>query len=170
MKLHLQRITSNMTMTLEELQTVVCQVEACMNSRPLIPLKHNDDNVSEDVLTPAHFLIGCSLATLPDQSLGERRPMSLLRGWELCQNIIHHFWKRWSTEYLTSLNKYTKWHNNSRNLAVGDVVVLRDEILFPTSWPLARVIEVHPGKDNLVRVATIKTVKGIYKRLIRNWL
>ena len=124
MKLHLRRITSNMTMTFEELQTLVCQVEACMNSRPLIPLKHNNDNVSEDVLTRAHFLIGCSLATLPDQSLGERRPLSLLCRWELCQNIIYHFWKRWSTEYLTSLDKNTRWHNNSRTLVVGDVVVL----------------------------------------------
>ena len=33
-----------------------------------------------------------------------------------------------------------------------------------TKWPLAKVIEVHPGTDGLVRVATVKTASGIYKR------
>ena len=27
----------------------------------------------------------------------------------------------------------------------------------PSRWPLGRVIEVHPGKDGLIRVATVKT-------------
>ena len=34
----------------------------------------------------------------------------------------------------------------------------------PTKWPLAKIIEVHPGKDGKVRVVTVKTAKGIYKR------
>ncbi len=51
-----------------------------------------------------------------------------------------------------------------RNVVVGDIVILKDETLFPTKWPLARVIDVHPGRDNLVRVVTIKTEKGIYRR------
>ena len=33
-----------------------------------------------------------------------------------------------------------------------------------TRWPLAKVIQVHPGKDGLVHVATVKTTTGIYKR------
>ena len=36
--------------------------------------------------------------------------------------------------------------------------------LIPTKWPLARVIDVHPGKDQVVRVVSIKTEQGIYKR------
>ena len=38
----------------------------------------------------------------------------------------------------------------------------------PTRWPLARVIEVHPGQDGKVRVVTIKTAKGLYTRLVVN--
>ncbi len=33
-----------------------------------------------------------------------------------------------------------------------------------TMWPLARVVQVHPGKDKLVRVATVQTAKDTYKR------
>ena len=119
-----------------------------------------------DALTPAHFLVGRSLVTLPDHPNDIARPINLVRWWQLCQNIVHHFWKRWSKEYVTSLMKYTKDTNRSRNIAIGDIVVLRDDVLFPTSWPLARVINIHPGKDNLVRVATVKTTEGIYKRPI----
>ena len=34
----------------------------------------------------------------------------------------------------------------------------------PTRWPLATVIEVHPGQDGKVRVVTIKTAKRVYTR------
>ena len=90
--------------------------------------------------------------------------MSLLKRWDLCQNLVRHFWKRWSAEYLTHLNKYAKWLNPTRNLKVGDLVILREDNLVPTKWPLARVSEVHCGRDGLVRVATVDTATGTYKR------
>ena len=52
----------------------------------------------------------------------------------------------------------------TRNLQVGDLVVLHEDTPIATKWPLARVIAIHPGKDNLVRVATIKTAAGTYTR------
>ena len=100
---------------------------------------------------------------LPDPSLSYRS-VSLLRRWHLCQNLVCHFWQRWSGEYLVALNRYNKWHHPTRNVAVGDVVVLREDGTIPTNWPLARVIQIHPGKDDLVRVVTVKTANGIYKR------
>ena len=165
MKLHLRRITGQVRLTFEELQTVLCQIEACLNSRPLIQVNPTDCDVI-DVLTPAHFLVGQSLVTLPDHPNDIDRPINLVCQWQSCQNIVHHFWKRWSKEYVSSLMKYIKDTNRSRNINIGDIVVLRDDVLFPISWPLARVIKVHLGKDNLVRVATVKTAKGIYKRHI----
>ena len=45
---------------------------------------------------------------------------------------------------------YNKWHHSTKNLAVGDVVILKEDGTIPTRWPLARVTEVHTGKDNLV--------------------
>ena len=88
-------------------------------------------------------MIGRPLTALPDH-LHQEQPITLLRRWQLCQNVINHFWKKWSTEYIT------KWFHRSRNVSVGDVIILHDETLLPTNWLLARVIKVHPGKDNLV--------------------
>ena len=62
------------------------------------------------------------------------------------------------------MNKFTKWYHPQRNVSVGDVVILREDNLIPTKWPLARVVQVYPGRDDLVRVVSVKTAQGIYKR------
>ena len=51
-----------------------------------------------------------------------------------------------------------------KNVSVDDVVVVREDGMVPTLWPLARVVCVYPGKDGLVRVVDVKTSKGVYKR------
>lgn len=47
---------------------------------------------------------------------------------------------------------------------MGDVVVLREDIMVPAKWPIARVTKAHTGKDGLVRAVTVKTSTGIYTR------
>ena len=161
MKTHLRRVIANNKLSFEEFSTILTQVEACLNSRPLAPLPCDDDGI--EALTPGHFLIGRPLESLPDPSFSYRS-VSLLRRWHLCQALVRHFWQRWSTEYLSILRRYTKWHYPTRNIQVGDVVILQENGMIPSKWPLARVTQVHPGHDNLVRVVTVKTSSGTYKR------
>ena len=163
-KTHLCRVVREVKLTCEELTTVLSQIEACLNSRPLVPVNVPDEDGIE-VLTSGNFLIGRPLCSLPDP-LSSHRNMALLKRWDLCQNLLRHFWQRWSTEYLTSLNRFNKWHHLTRNLQVGDIVVLRENSLILTRWPLARVSQVHCGKDGLVRVATVRTAKGMYRRAV----
>ena len=137
------------------------QVESCLNSRPLVALPSDGDSVN--VLTPAHFLIGRPLESLPDSSFSYR-PLSLLRRWHLCQNIVRQFWVRWKREYLSSLRKHSKWHKPTQNLSVGDIVVLHDDSVFATKWPIGRITRVFYGQDGLVRVVELKTQTGIYRR------
>jgi hypothetical protein len=163
-KNHLKRIVSPVKLTFEEFTTVLTQVEACLNSRPLVPINSaNDDGI--EVLTPGHFLIGKPTTALPDPQISYKS-ISVLRRWHLCQCLIRHFWQRWENEYLSSINKYNKWKYPSRNVAPGDVVILQESGIAPTKWPLGRVLETHPGQDNLVRVVTLKTAQGVYKRPI----
>ena len=155
MKTHMRRVLGCVRFTYEELSTVLVQVEACLNSRPLVPLPADDDGIG--ALTPGHFLIGRPLEALPDSSFVYANSLSLLKRWQLCQSLVRHFWKRWSSEYVTHLGRVTKWCCPTRNIRVGDMVILREDSALPTKWPLGRVIEVYPGKDNLVRVATVSS-------------
>ena len=66
MKYQLKRITGNVKLTFEEYSTVITQIEACLNSRPLVALSCNDDGI--EALTPGHFLIGRPLESLQDPS------------------------------------------------------------------------------------------------------
>jgi hypothetical protein len=59
------------------------------------------------VLTPGHFLIGRPLTAVPEPDLRDIKQNRLSR-WEQVQQISQHFWKRWSTEYLSSLQQSFK--------------------------------------------------------------
>ena len=78
--------------------------------------------------------------------------------------LTRHFWKRWSSDYFASLRKFTKWHSPTRNYKVSDVVLIQEDNLVPTKWPLGKIVSVHPGKDDIIRVVTVKTATGTYKR------
>ena len=163
LKYHLRRIVGDVRLTFEELSTVLTQIEACLNSRPLTPLPEPEDGY--EALTPGHFLIGKPLEALPE-SLDSRETGNLIRRWRLCQKLTMDFWQRWSNEYLTYLQRCSKWATPTKNLQVGDVVCVRGQNLPPTKWPLARIVQVYPGKDGHTRVATVRTAQGTYRRPI----
>ena len=153
-KNHLHRIVGEVKMPYEEMSTLLIQIEACLNSRPIAPL--SNDDFEFEALTPDHFLVCRPLQALHNgtDALTDR-PLNLLKRWHLCQSLLQPFWKRWSSEYVTHLSRFTNWTKPTRNLQVGDLVVLHEHTPIATKWPLVRVITIHPGKDNLVRVAII---------------
>lgn len=69
---------------------------------------------------------------------------------------MRHFWHRWLREWLPGLNPRRKWFHAQRDLQVGEVVL----VISPGSprghWPLGRILEVYPGKDEHVRVAKVQ--------------
>ncbi|XP_063975044.1 uncharacterized protein LOC135161426 [Diachasmimorpha longicaudata] len=162
-KYHLARTVRDTALTFEELSTLLSQIEAVLNSRPLQPLSEDPDDVS--CLTPGHFLIGEAPIALPEPSL-EHLNVGRLSRWQLIQQRLQFFWKQWSTGYLQQLQSISKWHHPSNEIKVGSLVLLYDERFPPAKWPLARVTALHPGRDGLSRVVTIRTASTTLTRPI----
>ena len=106
MKLLLQKTLGGCKLHFDEMTTVLTEVEAMLNSRPLVPL----DSVATDGIAPltlGHFLIGAPLAALP--SLPDQTSYTSIRRWNLVQHLTDELWQCWQTDYLTHLQRRSKW-------------------------------------------------------------
>ncbi|XP_070144937.1 uncharacterized protein [Drosophila kikkawai] len=156
----LNRTLANTRLTFEELTTVT-EVESILNSRPLSPLSTDPNDLA--ALTPGHFLVGDSLRSLPEPSVEDSKVDHLER-WQRVSAIKQYLWRRWSHEYINELQMRTNWTQASPNLSVGDMVLIHEDNLPPQRWLLGRIEAAIPGKDQRVRVADVRTAKGVYRR------
>ena len=113
MKHHMRRVTGNACISFEEMSTLLTQIEACLNSRPLcqIPSDPNDPQA----LKPGHFLIGGPLMALPEADYSNV-PMNKLSCWQFMQRCTQQLWKKWSRDYLHQLQQRHKWPTKSINI------------------------------------------------------
>ncbi|XP_018400775.1 PREDICTED: uncharacterized protein LOC108778168 [Cyphomyrmex costatus] len=161
-KFHLYRIIGNAHLTFEEMQTILCDIETILNSRPIAPLSEDPNDLA--YLSPGHFLIGTTVDSFPCHDLSNISENRLVR-WQRVEQLRQHFWRRWSSEYLHTLQARSKWKiSKGDQLKIGQVVLIKQQGLHPLHWLLGRVQGVHPGTDGVVRTAEIKTAKGILTR------
>jgi len=156
-KYHLNRILKDSRLNLEELNTLLCQIESCVNSRPITPL--SSDPSEPEALTPGHFLVGGTLLLLPEPNT-DSGPIEHLRRWKYVQALMKDFWNRWYKEYLPQLQVRGRWVARKATLRVGDIVIIKEDCSPPNKWKLGIVTAVHPGKDEVVRVVTLRTPNG----------
>ncbi|XP_062538710.1 uncharacterized protein LOC134206984 [Armigeres subalbatus] len=150
----LKKVYQTTSLTLSGLSTLLCQIEAILNSRPLYSL--SNDPTEPEALTPGHFIINRPLLAIPEPSV-EGVPTNRLSHWQHIQQLREHFWKRWSREYLNELQVRGKWTKQKNNVKPGMIVVLKDDNLPPQCWKLGIVETVHPGTDNLPQHQIKKT-------------
>lgn len=160
-KSHLIRIIGEQILTYEEFYTVLVQVEAILNSRPLCQLSSDPNDLS--VLTPGHFLSLEPLTAIPDPDLTHLN-LNHLKRWQLLQRFHQDFWKRWHNEYLHTLQQRNKWNNPEKIIEPGTLVLIKNDLLPPLQWRIGRIEKIHPGSDGISRVATLKTTQGSLQR------
>nr|XP_041631965.1 uncharacterized protein LOC121502439 [Drosophila kikkawai]XP_041631966.1 uncharacterized protein LOC121502439 [Drosophila kikkawai] len=162
-KYHLKRVIGDSILTYEEMSTLLCQIEAVLNSRPLYTTGEDvDDN---EVLTPGHFLIVRPTLDIVE-AVEENEKISSLDRWRLIQKIKGDFWVKWKEDYLYTLQQRYKWKKGSQNIEKGQIVLLKDENCHPARWPMAKVEEIHKGRDDKVRVVKVKTSEASLTRPI----
>ncbi|CAI6352741.1 unnamed protein product [Macrosiphum euphorbiae] len=140
-------------------------VEACLNSRPLTALSSDPSDLL--YITPAHFLIGDSLMSIPERDETNTQVNRLDR-WRRVQQFSQILWKRWSREYLHQLQERSRWASEKGpKVDIGSVVLISEDNLPPLRWKIGRVREVTRGSDNIIRTAVVKTVDGELTRAVR---
>lgn len=162
-KYHLQRLAHIDTLTFPELNTVMVMVEGILNARPLLPLSCSPDEGQP--LTPAHFLLGGPLVTLPEPPLDVSDAETAYK-WRRTVAIKQEFWRKFSKEYLKTLQLKSKWTTEQPNPQLDDLVLLVDRDLAPLKWRIGKICKLYPGKDDKVRVVDVETTTGVYCRSI----
>lgn len=164
-KTHLKRVVGDSILSLEEFGTLMTGVESILNSRPLCANDSPSADIDDLILTPSHFTIGRALHVLPEDDLVKVKLSNNAR-WELVKRLKQHIWVRWHRDYLSSLQRRSKWITKNENIKLNDIVIIKDENITTSRWTIGRIVELHPGNDGIVRVVTIRTASGTYKRPI----
>lgn len=163
-KANLKRVIGNAVLTFELFNTLLTQIEATLNSRPLSPLSNDPSDLNP--LTPAHFLVGRTLTAIPEPDYISK-PINRLSHYQQCQQMHQHFWQRWSKEYLHELQQRRKWSGETTKVDLGNLVLLIEDNQPPLRWKIGRITHLHPGADGIVRVVTVKTATSEVKRAIQ---
>ena len=164
-KIHLKKVIGEQKLPFVMLNTVLKQIEAILNSRPLC--KAEGSALDRDqIITPAHFWLGRPLNALPEPDYTDN--VNLTDRFQHQQQMVQHFWKLWHVQYLHTLQQLPKWTSTKEEVQVGEVVLLKEDNSPPQVWRKARVTQVFPGKDGHVRVVMTKDASQTeFKRSIR---
>lgn len=161
----LQKVNRSRVFQAHELNNLVVKIEGALNSRPLTPLSSSPDDY--EALTPGHFLIGRAIMSFPTKFDSHKfKSSNVLKTYKSFQQDLSHFWRRWSREYLQSLQYCAKWHTSNRHIQVGSLVVVKNRNSPALYWNLGRIIKTYPGTDGHVRVAKVKTPTSVLIRAV----
>ena len=173
----LRKSLGMVSLSLTQLLTLLKEVEAVINTRPLVCL---DDDVHVTPLTPAHFLGQSTNVGIPDVSCAPDdeyvphmyKKMSskqhLLERWKTGQQHLNSFWKVWSEEYLLSLRER---HQRAPSMkqsrvasspipSINDIVIVKDNNRPRNAWKMGKIVQLNSSEDKEIRSAKLKLGNG----------
>ncbi|XP_072392267.1 uncharacterized protein [Diabrotica undecimpunctata] len=122
-KFHLRRVIGNVVLTYESFNTILCQIEAILNSRPLFRISKCPEDLS--FLCPAHFLVDQSLLAPPEPSNILEIPENRQSLYQKLSQMQLLFWKKWSVSYLQTIQSRSKWCTVTQSpVQIDDIVLI----------------------------------------------
>jgi hypothetical protein len=158
LKHSLKRTLGQLILHQMEFITVIMEIEAQINSRPLSAVVEEAGDLRP--VTPAQLVLGYNPKPYPQQARFHPSQSTDPRvRWKLRQEVSVHFWNAWKKSYLKSLQVRGKWHTPTPNIKPGQVVIVFTDKQPRMKWPLAIITEVITGRDGRVRKAKIQMQK-----------
>ena len=126
-KKHLATTLSGDAMNVDTFNTVIVEIEAILNRRPLTIL--SSDSRDMEPLTPAKILYPATFRNIHPTTIptNEELKDDLTTTWKRAQSRVNSFWKAWRRDYLSLLHDRKKWTKTKDDLKKDDIVILVDE-------------------------------------------
>ena len=170
-KSSLHKALHHKTVSAPELVTIITEIEAVVNNRPLVYL---DDSVkSTEALTPAHLLYGRRIFLFPsfeshDYQFDQVNNIEIIHKYNnKVSAIINHFKKIWSVDYLQSLREkhYSSRSGPNRTPKIGELVIVGLE-QNRSKWTLGRVVDLVKGSDEKIREVLINCQNRVLRKTV----
>ena len=148
-------------MTYDELNTILTEVEALINLRPITYVY--DDSISYP-LCPSHLIYGRRITPMPTSEHHEvvSTYHSVTKRSRHQRKLLQQFTKQWRREYLQNLREQATKSSSSKSIdiSVGDIVILKNDQTCRNFWKLAKIEQLLPGADGVVRAVVVKVLGG----------
>jgi len=146
------------TVTHEVLATLMAEVSAILNSRPITVVSTDPENPV--VLSPALLLTHKDATNDGNQMTNDIDIRDIYRvQWKRVQFLSEMFWTKWKKEYLNTLQTRQKWTETVPDIKQGDIVLLKEKETERRRWPLGRISETIPSADGKIRKVIVTTCK-----------
>jgi len=139
-----------------ELETVLTEIEAVVNNRPLTYLNSEFNN--EVPLTPSLLIQGRNIQIAPSLvdsdplDLDYRENSELRESYVKLSKVLNCFKTIFNREYIPALREKHYGANkaeNSQKIKEGDIVLVVCDY-FRDYWPLGRILKLLPGEDGII--------------------
>ena len=158
----LKKVVGDAYLSYVEFNTILLEIESLINARPIV---WDYDNPNEPgPISPSELLHGRPFRQFPpmhQMKVDGKQPQMCTSRLRYLEKLKTYWWDRWQNEYLKELQEVhtrRKVSNNEKAASPGDVVLVRNKNIPRGTWKLGTIIEVKPGKDNLIRTAKVEVM------------
>lgn len=162
MKNLLLRVLGKSNLNFEEIRTILCEVTAIVNSRPLSYMANESTEL--ETLSPSMFLKDLKQEGVPDLDNVNAKKFNERHQYRV--QLKAELQARFRSEYMGQL-VHRKGAHATRSIEMGELVLISNENQKRALWPIAKVVELIPSKDGIIRVAKVKTAKGLLQRPVK---
>jgi len=173
-KHHLKRVIRKKTLTIEEMWTLLIEVEKIVNERPITFMSESEVIKPLRPIDLAFPMLKDNEVDIADTNYERNDPSyfdryssrdSLISKYKQATNAVEHFWKEWRTSYLMSLReKHLNCASKPRLIPEeGDIVIVLDKNIPRNRWNLAKITKIVSE-----RTAKIKIGEKEFERAIKS--